>query len=268
MQKVWLRWAGSKRRSLNSLRPVFARYTYDLFVDPFFGAGSVFFNLNKAPRAILSDSNSDLIEFYGHLRANPKRLREELSALPKLVSSRTYYRTRQEFNRARPSFRRSAHFFFLNRLCFNGVYRVNRFGEFNVPMGSRTRFRAPSIEHLAQMSKMLQVAELRPRDFSDTYRYARPGTLFYIDPPYTANTYGHAFDRYSWPPFRQAQLLRLESYVEKLAEKGASLVVSYAGRDRPSFVPRQFHLRTFTVYRSISVNGSRAHHSEICAYYP
>jgi DNA adenine methylase len=228
----------------------------------------VFFHLNKAPRAILSDTNSDLIHFYSHLRCNPNRLLEEFNSLPNIVSRRAYYRTREEFNRAGPSYRRSAQFFFLNRLCFNGVYRVNQFGSFNVPMGSRRTFQMPSIESLTRTSTTLRAAKLRPSDFGSTRRYARRGSLFYIDPPYTASAQGHAFDRYSWPPFREPELLKLGHYLDAIAKRGASVVVSYAGQGRPSFVPSYFHVKTFTVYRSISVNGSRSHYSEICAYYP
>lgn len=263
MPNVWLRWAGSKRRSLRSLRPLFERYPYDFFVEPFVGAGCVFFSLNTARRALLSDINSDLIDFYNHLRQDPSRLRTELTALPSIVSRRDYYQIRNTFNKAPRSFARSAQFFLLNRLCFNGVYRVNRFGQFNVPMGSRNRFRLPTLKHLEGISAMLKHAALRACDFTATLRYARPGALFYIDPPYA----GHA-DRYAWPPFREAQLCHLAAYVTRVAESGASVIVSYAGTNRPAFVPRHFNLTAFNVYRSVSVNGSRADRSEICAYYP
>ena len=268
LQRLWLRWAGSKWRSLDELRPVFERYSYDLFVDPFFGAGSVFFNLNAARRAVLSDANPHLMEFYRHLRADPKRLRAAMTEMPGLVSRRAYYRARDAFNRGRASYRRSAQFFFLNRLCFNGVFRVNQLGGFNVPMGSRTVFRAPSIDDMRETSRRLQSARLRGVDFTQTAHYARRGALFYIDPPYSTYNNGHGFDRYLWPPFREAQLRKLCSYVQSLAEGGASVIVSYAGGTRPTFVPKYFRLKTFKVYRSISVNGSRVHHSEVCAYFP
>jgi len=268
VQKVWLRWAGSKWRSLDELRPVFNAYSYDLFVDPFFGAGSVFFTLSGARRAVLSDANAHLIEFYKHLRADPARLRAELTELPNIVSRRTYYKTREQFNRSRPSYRRSAQFFFLNRLCLNGVYRVNRLGELNVPMGSRTRFRVPSSDYVAEMSRRLHAATLHSVDFAHTVRHARPGALFYIDPPYSAHENGQGFDRYSWPPFRKTQLCKLRGYIDALVERGASVIISYAGRKRPAFVPENFHMKTFKVYRSIGVNGSRRHDSELCAYFP
>jgi DNA adenine methylase len=268
VKTVWLRWAGSKWRSLNNLRTIFDRYHYDLYVEPFLGAGSVFFNLNTCRRAILSDSNADLMSFYKHLRSNPSRMRTMLDDFPRVVSSRMYYRIRGTFNRSRPSYLRSAKFFFLNRVCFNGVYRVNQFGDFNVPVGSRKRFRTPAIEDLLQLSLVLDLATLHRADFWSTRRHARPGALFYIDPPYTANGRAQVFDRYCWPPFREADLLRLGRFLDSIAKKGAAVIVSFAGENRPSFVPKYFHLKTFPVYRSISYNGSRAHQPEICAYYP
>jgi DNA adenine methylase len=268
MRKVWLRWAGSKVRSLENLRPVFNRYTYSLYVEPFVGSGSVFFALNRAAHAILSDANDDLISFFDHLRTDPRRLQRGLDCFPRTVSPRTYYQTREKFNGTAPGFLRSVRFFFLNRLCFNGLYRVNKFGEFNVPIGSRRKFSVPAFEHLFQMATALRFATLRAADFEGSRRYARPGSLFYIDPPYTSEASRQSFDRYLWPPFRETMLLKLARYLDDVAKKGSAVIVSYAGERRPSFVPQYFHVKTFRVYRSISVNGARADYPEIIAYYP
>ena len=262
VNRAWLRWAGSKARALGALRPLLDSVTYDLYVEPFVGAATVFLNLAAPVDAVLADTNSDLIAFLSHLKKEPEALWQELRAFPTSVSKAYYYSARRKFNALPPGLTRAATFFFLNRTCFNGVYRVNCRGEFNVPKGSRRIFQYPSLQELHSVSRKLERAKLMSCDFENTLRLARPGALFYLDPPYT----GGGYDRYSWPPFRSPDLDRLERFVANIRDQGASVVASYSGSKRPQFVPREFGVKRFSVFRSISGDGSRGKNAEVCAY--
>lgn len=265
MKTGWLRWAGSKWRSLHALKPIIKTFQFDRFVDPFVGAGSIFFELADPVSAILSDTNRDLISFYNHLRSNPVGLYELLTQFPAHVTGASYVATRRRFNALPYSLERAATFLFLNRTCFNGVYRVNKMGQFNVPIG-RSRFEYPSFATITLLSKKLQRAEILEGDFAATARFARRGSLFYIDPPYTETNSGSGFNRYGWPPFRKSDLYRLESFIAEIVRQGAEVIVSYSGSQRPWFVTSEFALKRFRIFRSISSNGSRGHKAEVCAY--
>jgi DNA adenine methylase len=241
---------------------LFGSIAYDLYVEPFVGAASVFLNLTAATEAVLADKNKDLIAFFSYLKADPERLWWELNTFPRVVSKVYYYSVRTRFNSLQPGLTRAATFFFLNRTCFNGVYRVNAKGEFNVPKGSRRNFRHPSLEELASISLGLQRANFICCDFEDTIDLARPGVLFYLDPPYT----GTAYDRYSWPPFRAQDIDRLARFISSVRARGASVIASYAGGKRPCFVSTEFEVKRFKVFRSISSDGTRGMKAEIYAY--
>lgn len=226
------------------------------------GAATVFLNLAAPTRAVLADTNEDLIAFFSHLKRDPEAVWRELSTFPRLVSKSYYYSARTRFNGLQPGLTRAATFFFLNRTCFNGVYRVNRRGEFNVPKGSRRIFRYPTLQELSSIGVKLQRADLICSDFQKTAALARPGVLFYLDPPYT----GNAYDRYSWPPFRGRDIDRLGAFIATVRSRGASVIASYSGTQRPCFLSKEFEVKRLNVFRSISSDGSRGKKAEVCAY--
>lgn len=262
MSKGWLRWAGSKYRSLHALKPILEGLEYELYVEPFVGAGTVFFRLARPVPSVLSDLNRDVTSFYQFLKHDPKSLSEELAKLETRVSKSYYAGIRTRFNTLPLGLERAATFFFLNRTCFNGIYRVNKQGEFNVPYGQRKKFQFPSIDELSRLSTILQRATILHVDFRETLRYAHPGALFYLDPPYTSG-----YRRYAWPPFGQDDLERLQEFILALVQSGAHVIVSYAGCRMPWFVPATFSVRAFKVLRSISSDGARGQKFEVCAYF-
>jgi DNA adenine methylase len=262
---AWLRWAGSKMRSIGRLRPVFEAFEYDFYIEPFLGAGTVFFHLIKSVPSILNDTNRDLVTFYRLIKSCPSALWRELSRFPHRVTPREYLLFREKFNQASRGLHRAAMFFFLNRTCFNGIYRINRCGKFNVPAG-RLIYRYPPIEALFTVSQKLKCAQLTHGDFFETLDHARPGVLYYLDPPYTRTGAGRGYDRYSWPPFREEDLTRLSVFIQSALALGAAVIVSYGGRARPWFVPSDLSVKAFKVFRSVSSDGARGDRSELCAY--
>ncbi len=266
MTTAWLRWAGSKWRALHALKPILESRDYDLYVDPFVGAGTVFFKLAKPVDSILSDLNRDVISFYQFLKSNPDGLWRELSKFPRNVSEASYKAVRKRFNSLSKGRERAATFFFLNRTCFNGVYRINRRGEFNVPYGLRGKFEYPTAASLQQFSIQLQDATILHCDFAETLRFARQRALYYLDPPYTEIAGKPGYTRYSWPPFRRSDLERLRVFILELVRRSADVIVSYSGRKTPWFVPSAFETRSFKVFRSISSDGTRGHKFEVCSF--
>lgn len=224
-QKPWtgpiLRWAGSKRGLVPQLRALMPT-SFGTYIEPFAGSACLFFAV-RPRHAVLGDFNSDLIEMYSILRSHPRRLHRRLSEME--VSAESYYRVRSVAPSTLTPFERAARFLYLNRNCFNGVYRTNRRNEFNVPFGSRTP-RLPSEADFFRAAYALRSSQLIAGDFTDTTSDAVRGDLVYLDPPYV--TQGRAMrGEYGYGAFGAADLARLVDVVKDLDRRGVSVVLSY-----------------------------------------
>lgn len=177
-----LRWAGSKRKLL----PRLLQYTPDSFrqyIEPFAGSACLFAAL-QPKRAILGDLNNDLIHAYSMIAADPDAIAAIVLKYPR--SSAAYYAARG-LNPADLSDReRAGRFVYLNRHCFNGVYRTNRAGTFNVPMGSKLS-PLPTVDHFRHWARLLKNVKLVAGDFDLCVKKAGPGDFVYLDPPYALN---------------------------------------------------------------------------------
>lgn len=220
-----LRWAGSKRRSLVDLRAA-APKVIERYVEPF--AGSACLAFAALPKQIvLGDINNNLVEFYTHLRDNPKSLFELYISIPR--TEERYYQTRTEYNTSNPSIERAAKFLFLNRNCFNGIYRVNSKGEFNVPWGGDKVGAPLTVQIIAEASKALANAKFVCSDFEELIDCNLvEGTFFYIDPPYASNE-KRVFREYHENSFSTLDWDRLVASLERIDRSGAFFLISYAG---------------------------------------
>ena len=219
----FLKWAGGKRWFA-------ARYLemapdeYSRFVEPFLGSGAMFFALQ--PRsAILSDVNGDLVDCFRAVRDAPEQISEQLFEHHYAHCEEHYYRTRSE--KPVDPINRAAWFIYLNRTCWNGLYRVNKRNEFNVPIGTKTNVVLPSDDFVAT-SKLLQEADIRCQDFEVTIDAAGPGDFLFVDPPYTANHNFNGFLKYNDKIFSWVDQLRLSSAVKRVAQRGAQVLVTNA----------------------------------------
>lgn len=222
--KPFLKWAGGKQWLTVKLRdriPTFGRY-----FEPFLGGGSLYFSL-EPKIAVLGDANGELINCYRQIRNRPRVV---IAALHRLrFSAKNYYRARDRFQSERHAGKRAALFIFLNHTCWNGLYRENREGVFNVPMREASYSgRIFDAMQLVEAGKLLRRAKLLCADFEETTDGARAGDLVYLDPPYITTHLENGFIKYNAKLFTAADELRLARVAARLAQRGVHVIASNA----------------------------------------
>jgi DNA adenine methylase len=219
----FLRWAGSKRRLLPKLAQFWGVH-YQRYVEPFAGCAALFFRIQPAS-ALLADINGELIETYDVVRENPDALYEALMAIP--GGEDQYYQVRDKNPFRLTKFSRAVRFVYLNRHCFNGIYRTNNEGRFNVPFGGQKPGRIPPVEVFRKCARLLQRATLRTCDFGHVLRDTRQGDFVYLDPPYAVES-RRVFREYDPRGFVRTDLDRLAGHLMRMDSRGVHFVVSYA----------------------------------------
>lgn len=223
------------------------------YFEPMVGSGALFFHL--APKkATLADLNSDLINFYRVLRDNTHELVEILKSLR--ASRKLYYEMRDM--KPRSKLERAIRFAYLNRLCWNGLYRVNKGGKFNVPMGDRLPETLWNPKELYRAAKILASADLAAGDFKLTLRKAKQGDFVFIDPPYPRGApLRTGFNRYCSDSFSPEDHKRLGRAVRSLDKRGvATMILLASSKDILSCYPTSFHRRRLRSKSLISCNSS------------
>jgi DNA adenine methylase len=217
------RWAGSKRKVL----PILAKYWnphFSRYIEPFVGSAALFFRL-QPQSAVLGDINLGLIEAYEVIRQRPDDVFAAVSKIPR--SKHEYYRIRAQNVRQMGDFGRAVRFVYLNRYCFNGIFRTNLKGEFNVPYAHTKPGVIPPIENFRQSAQLLERAKLRCTDFGEILSSVRCGDFVYLDPPYAVES-RRVFRQYDRKQFTKKDLSRLADHLQCIDRKGAAFVVSYA----------------------------------------
>jgi len=217
-----LKWPGGKRK----LAATIARFlpdTFGTYFEPFFGGGAVFFWLRPG-KAVLSDVNPNLIQCYEAIRDDPERV---IEALSRLKNSRAdYYHIRG--TKPRTQHAAAARLIYLCTYSFNGIYRENRRGEYNVPYGYKLTHAKPTPAAIRAVSHALMSAELSARDFSHVEGRVQPGDLVYFDPPYTLKHSNNGFIKYNAALFTWRDQERLAEFARAMSDKGVHVVVSNA----------------------------------------
>jgi len=240
--KPFLKWAGGKTQVLNEIEKNVPYSKNDTFsyVEPFVGSGAVlFWILNNFPNlksAVINDINKDLINSYKTIKSNVNELISILgkyeieyhSLSDKLESKKEYYYEKRDIFNSRESeqITQSALFIFLNRTCFNGLYRVNKKNQFNVPIGSYKKPMICDKENLLAVSNALQKVELLSDDFEKTINYASETSLFYFDPPYKPLSETSSFTAYAKNEFNDNEQKRLKLFCDKLGSLGCKWILS------------------------------------------
>lgn len=216
------RWPGGKRWLIPRLLPLIPPEFSGRYYEPFFGGGALFF-ASRPGVATISDRNSELMGAYRAIRDHPEPLEDALRELR--TGAPAYYRVRA--TRPTDAIARAARLIYLTSHAFNGIYRVNRKGEFNVPYGGRTYSLGGSGSLLAY-SKALSRAEILDDDFEQAVASARAGDFVYLDPPYTMAHSNNGFLKYNARVFSWRDQERLAEVATRLAKLGAAVVVSNA----------------------------------------
>jgi len=196
------------------------------FYEPFLGSAAMFLAM-RPPRAVLSDLNKELINFYEELAGNWRELYDAMASLTN--DSETYYRMR--IARPRTPFRSAVRFFYLNRTCFNGIFRTNLRGEFNVPFGNNGRSILPDPHRFQQVAAAFRKSTLVAGDFEAACFNAAKGDLVFFDPPYTVSHENNGFIKYNANLFAWRDQERLKSLVDALTERGTFVVLTNACHD-------------------------------------
>lgn len=223
----FVKWAGGKNQLLDQYSVFFPpRYKYNKYLEPFVGGGAVFFYL-KPQKAILSDSNKDLIDCYTVIKKNLRKLINILKEYQTQHSKDFFYKTRNSYNaNLLNKIERVAAFIYLNKTDFNGLYRVNSKGEFNVPLGS---YKNPAIfdeANLIGVSKSLSNAELYAMPFENVLNYAKANDFVYFDPPYYPLNKTSRFTSYTKDVFLEKEQEKLADVFKQLDKKGCKVMLS------------------------------------------
>jgi DNA adenine methylase len=220
-----LKWAGGKRWLINRSE-LHIPQNFNRYVEPFFGGGALFFHL-RPQAAILADINAELIDTYRSVRDDWLRVEEKLSEHASRHCKDYFYSVRSSTLDDPTS--AAARFIYLNRTCWNGLYRVNRKGEFNVPIGTKTKVFLE--DELQAISKALANATLSISDFGQTMGNVGEGDFVYIDPPYTVKHNVNGFLKYNQTLFSWDDQIRLRDEVVAAQGRGAKLLVSNAAHE-------------------------------------
>ena len=239
--KPFVKWAGGKSQLLNEIR---AKYPSKIekYCEPFVGGGAVLLDVlvNFQPKEVLiNDINAELTNTYSQIKNNVDELIKILSEMQDSFWAKNdddrkdmYLSKRDRFNDLKVNgdeqvnLEKAALFIFLNKTCFNGLYRVNRKGLFNVPMG---KYKNPPIcdsENLRLISGLLKNVQIKCGDYSECADFIDDNTFVYIDPPYRPLTVTSSFTSYSENEFGDKQQIELGKFVDEISSKGAKVVVS------------------------------------------
>lgn len=249
----FLRWAGGKRWLVPQVLELIGETPIKRYHEPFLGGGSVFFGLTPSDKVFLSDLNTDLVEVYRQVRDNPANVADLVAGYEN--TSESYYAARA----ASPATakERAARFIFLNHTSYNGIFRVNLRGEYNVPFGHRRHLNLPDEAWLLQASKRLQGVEINGRDFETALGEVQGGDLVFLDPPYTVAHNNNGFVKYNQHLFSFEDQRRLAEAIKAISERGARFILTNAAH---SSIDELFSPlgRKIKVSRRNSIGGKKA----------
>jgi len=249
-----LKWAGGKAGLISQFEPHFPRQKeYKRYFEPFLGGAAVFFYL-QPEESFLFDLNAELIEVYTVLRDDVEEL---ISSLEPHYNDRDYfYRIRAQDPSQLTPVERASRFIFLNKTCYNGLYRVNRSGQFNVPFGDYKNPTICDVPRLRSASIALQSAVLKVADFESVLEYAKAHDLLYFDPPYEPLSKTSSFTAYTSGGFGSDDQQRLAQAFRTLDTRGCFLMLSNSNTPLIRELYQGFHIYEINARRAINSKGN------------
>ena len=263
LAQPFLKWAGGKRQLL----PVIKEYLpkkFGQYYEPFIGAGAVLFSL-QPKKSIINDTNSELINCYRTIKDNPEELLELCQEHRANNSKEYFYLLREQDRRDdfkdRSSLERAARIIYLNKTCFNGLFRVNSSGQFNVPYGNYANPVIADPAVIRSVSAYLNQQDVRilEGDFAKAVSTARKGAFIYFDPPYHPISDTSSFTGYSVNGFGEAEQVRLKELCDKLTERGCQVLISNSSADliRKIYSDPKYEIAEVKASRAINAVASR-----------
>jgi DNA adenine methylase len=250
----FLKWAGGKGRLLSLYEPYVPK-EFKRYLEPFVGGGAMFFwlaNRKQPLPALLSDLNAELLEVYQEVQQHPGALLDCLRQHAAAHDQDYYYAVRSQDALGLSRLQRAARLLYLNKTCYNGLYRVNSKGQFNVPIG---RYKEPNIvqeERIWAAHAALQEAELVVASFETVCQGARKGDFVYLDPPYQPLNATSNFTGYTKESFGEAQQLLLAQCFEKMVRRGCHVLLSNSDTEFVRYLYRNYQARSISAARSIN----------------
>ena len=249
--KPILKWAGGKRQMLPGLIKYLPK-NFNNYIEPFIGGGALFFFLNKN-NSIISDTNDELINLYKEVARNPKKI---LKKLKKYKNTKKYFYTVRKEVPNNPT-ERACRTIFLNRTCFNGLYRVNKKGEFNVPYADNGSTKLTDGNNLLKTSQLLKKTILLNLSYDLVLKkYAKKNDLIFLDPPYLPVSKFSDFKRYTKEQFHLEDHKKLASIYEKLHEKGCYLILTNSNSPEILKLYKKFNIKILNTKRNINAKGN------------
>jgi len=253
----FLKWAGGKGQLLRQYEVYFPE-KFNNYLEPFVGGGAVFFHLfstgrlDNKKRIVLIDSNQELINCYEVIKENVSRLISILSGLKFVNKKDVYYKIRTE--EPKDKIERAARTIYLNKTCFNGLYRVNSRGKFNVPFGGYKNPLICNKENLRAVSRTLQYVNIKLDDFKVCLNFARKDDFIYFDPPYQPLSQTASFTGYTKDLFKEADQERLAEAFRKLDKKGCKVMLSNSDTKFVRGLYKIFHIEKISPNKIIILN--------------
>lgn len=276
--KPILKWVGGKRELIPDIREHYLNLKPKKYIEPFFGGGAVYFDILRVfgssfkDNSIINDVNTDLIEMYRNIKTQPEELLYFCRELETDYKTFGYYHIRDRFNgltREKESVEkykgvvRSAALIVLNRTCFNGLYRVNKKGLFNVPKGNYKNPKIIDESNLFQLAELLpKVENIRNQEF-DSIQEIESGDLVYFDPPYHPLNETSSFTAYSGS-FGANEQIRLRDYFKSLSEKGVHVILSNSSAPFVKEIYSEFNV--LEVYCRRNINSKSSSRGKIPEY--
>ena len=270
--KPILKWVGGKRSLLPELRKYYLNLEFNKYVEPFFGGGSVYFDIiknygeEKRRCSIVNDINSDLINLYRDIKHSPNELINNLTDLIEIYNNHGFYFIRNHFNgidkdskeviKKYSGINRSSSLILLNKTCFNGLYRINKKGLFNVPKGSMKNPKILDEYNIQNVSKVLpEIDNIRSQEYNSIKDIVK-GDLVYFDPPYHPISETSSFTEYS-SEFGEKEQIELYNYFKELDMKGVYVILSNSSSEFIKTLYKEFNPNIVYCKRSINSKGRK-----------
>lgn len=274
--KPVIKWIGGKTQLLKDLKEIITPELLEghTYYEVFAGGGALAFDLQHN-KTVMNDLNSELINMYSVIRDEPEELIEELKHFQNNHNAQWYYHVRSldryDFFDSISDVVRAARTIYLNKTCFNGLYRVNKKGQFNAPLGKTSSGKTPDIvqeDLIREMSKFLKTVQFQNTDFALVVKDAKPGDVIFLDPPYDQDEAisSEGFVSYQKEGWTKQDTIRLKELCDELSQRGCKVVISNNDTEFVRNLFKNYKIKDIEVKRSINRDGDKRKGREVIIY--